>query len=177
MNQAQQQEAEIFDCDGTLCNVSSVRHYVTPPNRDFHSFHMASAFCPPHPEVVERVHEAKAKGRAVLVVTARMARYRTLTRKWLESCQIPFDSIWTRANDDFRKDAIVKREILAKIRANGFVVMKAYDDNPAVIEVWEDEGIETEIVPGWDDQFTGLLLPQDGLTMVRDSDRIGKGEK
>lgn len=177
MNQTQQQEAEIFDVDGTLCDVSSVRHYVTPPNRDFHSFHMASAFCPPHPKVVERVHEAKAKGRAVLVVTARMARYRTLTRKWLESCQIPFDSIWTRANDDFRKDAIVKREILAKIRANGFVVMKAHDDNPAVVEVWEDEGIETKIVPGWDDQFTGLLLPQDGLTVVRESDRIGKGEK
>ncbi len=177
MNQAQQQEAEIFDVDGTLCNVTSVRHYVTPPNRDFHSFHMASAFCPPHEVLVERVHEAKAKGRAVLVVTARMARYRTLTRKWLESCQIPFDSIWTRANDDFRKDAIVKREILAKIRANGFVVMKAHDDNPAVVEVWEDEGIETKIVPGWDDQFTGLLLPQDGLTVVRESDRIGKGEK
>lgn len=177
MKPTELQEAEIFDVDGTLCNVTSVRHYVTPPNRDFHSFHMASAFCPPNPEVVERVHEAKAKGRAAIVVTARMARYRTLTRKWLQSCEIPFDSLWMRANDDFRKDAIVKREILAKIRANGFVVMKAYDDNPAVTVVWEDEGIETVVVPGWDDQFTGLLLPQDGLTVVRETGHTGEGKQ
>src|ERR1044072_4738768 len=112
MKPTELQEAEIFDVDGTLCNVTSVRHYVTPPNRDFHSFHMASAFCPPHEEVVKRVQEAKAKGRAAIGVPARMARYRTLTRKWLQSCGIPFDSLWMRANDDFRKDAIVKREIL-----------------------------------------------------------------
>src|ERR1044072_7942469 len=107
MKPTELQEAEIFDVDGTLCNVTSVRHYVTPPNRDFHSFHMASAFCPPHAEVVKRVHEAKAKGRAAIVVTARMARYRTLTRKWLQSCGIPFDSLRMRATDDFRRDGRV----------------------------------------------------------------------
>jgi len=159
MNQQELPEAEIFDVDGTLCDVRSIRHYVTPPSRDFHSFHVASAFCPPNPEVVERVHEAKAKGRAVLVVTARMAKYRILTRKWLQSWEIPFDGLWTRGNDDFRKDAIVKREILGKIRLQ-YVVVKATDDNPAVAEVWMGEGIETEIVPGWDEQFPGLLVPR-----------------
>lgn len=161
MNHIELPEAELFDMDGTLCDVRGIRHYVTPPSRDFHRFHMASAFCPPNPEVVERVHEAKANGRAALIVTARMARYRTVTRKWLESLQIPFDGIWMRANDDLRKDAVVKREILARIRLQ-YVVVRAHDDNPAVVEVWEDEGIETLIVPGWDEQFTGLPLPGAG---------------
>jgi hypothetical protein len=156
-------EAELFDVDGTLCDVRSIRHYVTPPNRDFHSFHMASAFCPPNLEVVERLHEARGKGRAALIVTARMARYRTLTRKWLESCQIPFDGIWTRANDDLRKDYVVKKEILDRIRLQ-YRVIKAHDDNPAVIKLWEDEGIETEIVPGWDEQFTDPSLPHVSTT-------------
>lgn len=147
------QEAEIFDVDGTLCDVRGIRHYVTGPDRDFHSFHMASQFCPPNHEVVERVHEAKAKGRAVIVVTARLARYRLLTRRWLNAWDIPFDALRTRADGDFRKDAVIKREILRDLRRD-FIVVKAHDDNPAVITVWEEEGLETHIVPGWDEQFT-----------------------
>lgn len=149
----QLREAEIFDCDGTLCDVRGIRHYVTPPNRDFHSFHPASAFCPPNPEVVEWAHEARADGRAVLVVTARMRRYRILTRKWLTSWDIPFDGLWTRPDGDFRKDAVVKRQILAEIRALGYDPRRATDDNPEVLDVWDDEGLETRIVPGWHDQF------------------------
>lgn len=145
--------AEIFDVDGTLCDVRGIRHYVTPPNRDFHSFHLASAFCPPNPEVVEWAREARAEGRAVLVVTARMDRYRILTRKWLTSCNIPFDGLWTRPDGDFRKDAVVKRQILAEIRALGYDPRRATDDNPEVEKVWISEGLETRMVPGWDEQF------------------------
>lgn len=146
-------EAELFDVDGTLCDVRGIRHYVTGPKRNFHSFHMASAFCPPNPAVVERAHEARAKGRAVIVVTAREGKYRLLTRRWLTGWEIPFDGLWTRATGDQRPDAVVKREILAKIRLQ-YRVVKAHDDNPAVGEVWESEGIETVIEPGWDEQFT-----------------------
>lgn len=146
-------DAELFDVDGTLCDVRSIRHYVTPPNRDFHSFHLASAFCPPNPEVVEWAHEARAAGRAVLVVTARMRKYRILTRKWLTSWDIPFDGLWTRQDGDFRKDAVVKREILAEIRGLGYDPRRATDDNPEVTDVWADEGLEIRIVPGWNEQF------------------------
>lgn len=147
------QEAEIFDVDGTLCDVRGIRHYVAGENRDFHRFHMASQFCPPNHEVVERAHEARSSGRAVIVVTARMARYRALTRKWLNAWEIPFDALHTRRDGDFRKDAVIKREILTVIRRD-FVVVKAHDDNPDVIAVWQEEGLETKIVPGWNEQFT-----------------------
>lgn len=148
-------EAEVFDVDGTLCDVRGIRHYVTPPNRDFHRFHTASQFCPPNPEVVERVREAKARGRAVLVVTSRMARYRLLTRRWLRSCDIPFDLLRTRADDDFRKDSLVKLDILRELQLD-YDIRKAHDDNPDVIEnVWVANGIETVVVPGWDEQFEG----------------------
>jgi FMN phosphatase YigB (HAD superfamily) len=161
MNAIRRQKAELFDVDGTLCDVRGIRHYVTPPNKDFHAFHMASQFCPPNPEVVQRAREAKAKGKAVLVVTARMARYRTLTRKWLESCEIPYDALRTRREGDFRKDAVIKREILAELRLD-FDIDEAHDDNPAVAAVWEEEGIKVNLVPGWDEQFSGLLIPGQG---------------
>lgn len=152
MNHIELPEASIFDADGTLWNVDGIRHYVTPPHSNFHAFHMASIFCPPNPEVVERVHRAIELGRVPLLVTARMAKYRQVTKRWLERHEVPITSIWMRANDDFRKDAIVKREILAKIRLQ-YNPVDATDDNPAVIEVWEDEGLETHVVPGWDKQF------------------------
>jgi len=151
-------KAEIFDVDGTLCDVRGIRHYVTPPNRDFHSFHMASQFCPPNHEVVERAHEARAKGHAIAVVTSRLARYRMLTRRWLNAWDIPFDVLKTRKDGDFRKDAVVKREILAELRKD-FIIVKAHDDNPSVAEVWVEEGIEVNFVPGWDEQFSGLVIP------------------
>lgn len=152
MNQAKPQKAELYDVDGTLCDVRGIRHYVTSGSRDFHSFHMASQFCPPNHDVVEQARAARAEGRAVIVLTARMARYRMLTRRWLNSWDIPFDILRTRRDGDFRKDAVVKREILASLRRD-FDIVRAYDDNPAVIEVWQSEGIETVVVPGWDEQF------------------------
>ena len=42
----------------------------------------------------------------------------------------------------------VKRDILSTIRCHYDVVM-AVDDNPSVIALWEAEGIETIVVPGW----------------------------
>lgn len=148
MNHIELPKASIFDADGTLWDVSGIRHYVTPPHSNFHAFHMASIFCPPNPEVVTMVHEAIEEGRVPLLVTARMAKYRQVTKRWLERHEVPITSIWMRGNGDFRKDAIVKREILAKIRLQ-YDPVDATDDNPAVIEVWEDEGLKTRIVPGW----------------------------
>lgn len=152
MNGIELPEAELFDVDGTLCDVRGIRHYVTHPNRDFHSFHMASQFCPPNPEVVDLASEARAKGRTVIVLTARLARYRMLTRRWLNAWDIPFDVLRTRRDGDFRKDAVIKREILHELRQS-YRVVKAHDDNPAVIAVWEDEGLEVNVVPGWNEQF------------------------
>jgi phosphoglycolate phosphatase-like HAD superfamily hydrolase len=150
-------EAVIFDVDGTLCDVRSIRHLVAGPRRDFHSFHMRSVDCPPNEEVKEAAHHARQVGRAVIVVTARMECYRHVTSMWLALNQIPSDALYMRRDGDFRKDFLVKREILAKIRRRWNPV-HAWDDNPEVIALWQQENIECTVVPGWDD-------------------RIGKGEK
>jgi phosphoglycolate phosphatase-like HAD superfamily hydrolase len=142
-------KAVIFDCDGTLCDVSSIRHFVSGENRDFHSFHMASAGCPPHAHVVEAAHQAKADDLDVLVVTARMQQYRNVTAMWLALHGVPSDALFMRADGDFRKDFFVKKDILRRIRAR-WDVMHAWDDNPNVLELWRQESIPCTVVPGWD---------------------------
>ncbi|AEW98359.1 hypothetical protein SCATT_p01660 (plasmid) [Streptantibioticus cattleyicolor NRRL 8057 = DSM 46488] len=138
----------IFDMDGTLCDVRRIRHLIDGPG-SFHAFHTASVDCPPHAWVVDAARAHHAAGRAVLVVTARSARYRHHTAWWLALHGVPSEAMWMRGRQDHRPDYAVKRDILASIRRRYRPVM-AYDDNPEVIRLWREEGIGVEVVPGWD---------------------------
>jgi hypothetical protein len=68
---------------------------------------------------------------------------------WLLLHDVPFDEIYMRKYDDFRKDYEVKRDILSMIRADGYDVTVAYDDNPNIWRLWDEEDIACVQVPGW----------------------------
>lgn len=148
----QRKQAVIVDVDGTLCDVSGVRHYVVadPQKRNFDLFHRASALCPAIPGTLAWVARQHAVGRSVIVVTSRKRRYEFLTRRWLRKWGVPVDHLLMRADDDERADDLVKADILARIRVRGFDVVAAIDDNPAVLALWRREGIPVTVVPGWD---------------------------
>jgi hypothetical protein len=141
-------EAVIFDVDGTLCDVRSIRHLIDGPG-GFRAFHRASIDCPPNDWVVEAARREHAAGRAVLIVTGRDAEHRNVTAMWLALHQVPSDAMWMRGHGDSRKDYVVKREILRWIRAL-YRPVHAWDDQPAICRLWEEEGIPVTVVPGWD---------------------------
>lgn len=142
--------AVIFDVDGTLCDVRGIRHHVRVRPKNFDAFHGESIDCPPHQHVVDNTHAVAASGSAVLVVTARRHRWRYHTILWLHENAVPYDQLYMRADHDHRKDVEVKRELLRHIKADGYHVTMAWDDNPAVITLWESEGIPVTVVPGWE---------------------------
>lgn len=144
--------AVIFDVDGTLCDVSSIRHLIMSKSkhRNFDHFHRASVFCPAHEHVLAALHQALADGHHALVVTARKDTWLDLTVNWLGHVGATFTEIHARRHDDDRPDRIVKQEILHLIQQT-YDVVHAWDDNPAVIQLWLDEGIPVTVVPGWDD--------------------------
>lgn len=144
-------EAVIVDVDGTLVDVSSIRHYVCsdPKRRDFESFHKASALCPPIGDTFAWADGHRKQGRAVFVVTARERKWDFLTRRWLRKWGFQLDGLFMRATGDYRPDGVVKGEILERIRERGFTVVAAIDDNPSVVEVWQSRGIPVTVVPGW----------------------------
>lgn len=142
-------DAVIFDVDGTLCDVSSVRHHVRGKPRNFDAFHSASLSCPPHAHVADAARTAHAEGLAVIVVSARQERWRRPTEFWLAMHDIPSDHLYLRDDTDGRQDVEVKRDILARVRQR-YTVVAAWDDNPSVIELWESENIAVTVVPGWD---------------------------
>lgn len=153
-------QAVIVDMDGTLVNVSSIRHYVkrgcqypdgsVRQNKDFHAFHSESATCPPIPSTVARVELLRGLGYKIIIVTARSRRYRTPTVWWLLWNKIETDDLFMRRDHDYRPDYEIKKDLLVEIRKRYTPVM-AIDDNPAVLRLWEDEGIFTVRVPGWEE--------------------------
>lgn len=154
MKMRARRDAVIVDMDGTLANVSSIRHLVDgiKTKKDFTAFHTASEFVPSNKQAIDYCIKAHKAGHAVLIVTARMEMWREVTERFLERELIPYAPVtaqYHRADGDYRKDREVKAEILAQIRET-YNVVGACDDNPNVVELWEAEGIPTEIVPGWD---------------------------
>ncbi|QAY02815.1 hypothetical protein SEA_SHAOBING_84 [Mycobacterium phage Shaobing] len=145
--------ARILDVDGTLCNVTSVRHYVMRPRelKDFDAFHAASAGCPPNQVALDYAAETAALGMVPVVVTARMERWRGVTRAWLdEHMPVPYDGPFHRQDGDTRSDRIVKLEILRYLRRH-YDIRGAIDDNPEVVDLWRSQGIPVTVVPGWID--------------------------
>jgi phosphoglycolate phosphatase-like HAD superfamily hydrolase len=144
----QKRDAAIFDCDGTLVDVRGIRHLIKSPG-GFDAFHYASASCPPNAWVVERAMEHHRNGDAVLIVTGRTEKFRRLTGWWLADHGVPSDALEMRPNGDYRKDFVIKEKILRGLRLQ-YNIIKAYDDNPAVIDLWKREGIPYTVVPGWE---------------------------
>lgn len=147
--------AVIFDMDGTLADVSGIRHHIVPPNpkpkgwfKDFHAFHSESVNVPANPHVVNHAQCASLLGNKVLIVTARRAMYRNQTAWFLALNNIPSDALYMRGDKDGRPDYEVKKDILASIRTR-YNVIHAVDDNPAVIKLWQENGIPTTVVEGF----------------------------
>lgn len=139
-------DAIIFDMDGTLCDVSSIRHYVTGDRKDFRAFHEASRFMPTIGMVEDAARRAAARGFRVLVVTARDARFERATRDFLVRHAIPCDALFMRPWGDQRRDTSVKADILATIRDLGYRPVLAYDDREDIAGVWTAAGIPTILI-------------------------------
>jgi len=146
----------VFDIDGTLADVSSVRHHVINIHneakfkKNFDKFHEESVSCPPIRWVLASALDAKGMGFRVIQVTARQEKYRPHTSWWLADNYVPSDGLYMRANGDFRPDYVVKREILDRLILR-YDIRKAFDDNPNVVRLWSEYDIPCVVVPGWID--------------------------
>jgi phosphoserine phosphatase len=147
----------LVDMDGTLANVSGIRHMVDglKQKKDFHAFHRASEFVPANKQAIDFCKRHHKAGNGIVIVTARMEEWKPHTtrfynRELVEAHGVPVLDSFYRPNGDYRKDYEVKKEILTRIREL-YIPVAAIDDNPNIITLWEEEQIpEIEIVPGWD---------------------------
>jgi hypothetical protein len=90
----------------------------------------------------------KSLGRyPILFVSGRPSKYKDVTREWLIKHGLfnPFLDgkllLWMRPDGDRRDDDIVKRELLGRIRMEGYEPVIAFDDRDRVVKMWRDNGI------------------------------------
>jgi len=121
--------------------------------KDFNAFHRASEFVPANRQAIDFCARHHKAGHDILVVTARMEMWRGATTRFLERelvPHVPYAGLWHRADGDYRKDREIKTEIFEDL-SQRYNIVAACDDNPAIIELWEEKAIpEIEIIPGWD---------------------------
>lgn len=143
-------KAVIADMDGTLANVSGIRHHVVSRPKNFDAFHAASEFVPANVQAIEFCRRHFASGHVIVVVTARMQKWEPATRRWLDrNMPVPFDGPFHRQDGDLRPDVQVKREI-HRYLIRHYDIRGAVDDNPKVVALWHELGIPTEVIPGWE---------------------------
>lgn len=148
-------KAIIFDVDGTLANVDPYIHYIRNVHnssnfkKDFDKFHSESINAEPNQEVVEMLNKAFFDQYHVLVVTSRNESWRGVTSYWLAKNDIGHHALYMRKDNDFRPDYEVKKDILLNIKKHWDIV-HAVDDNPSVLKLWHEYGIETTKIGTWD---------------------------
>ena len=92
--------------------------------------------------VADRLRKHKQLGEKVIIVSGREDSCMDLTKEWLEFYNIPYDDIFMRKKDDFRKDSIIKKEIFENEINPKYNVLFVYDDRNQVVKTWRELGVK-----------------------------------
>ncbi|MDR2679934.1 MAG: zeta toxin family protein [Tannerella sp.] len=80
-----------------------------------------------------------ANGYNVLLLSGREEIFREPTLRFLSKFSIPCHQLWMRKAKDYRKDAVIKREIFDREIAGKYRIEFVLDDRDQVVEMWRKE--------------------------------------
>jgi phosphoglycolate phosphatase-like HAD superfamily hydrolase len=144
----------IFDIDGTLLDISHRLKFIQQKPKDWNAFRdpKQKRWDEPIMPIVHIFNALLADGHNVIVASARTRDEENDTRDSLvfhipeitaikgdNSFLIPF---YMRRIKDYRKDTIVKKEMLDIMRIDGYDPVMVFDDRPSVIAMWHEQGLK-----------------------------------
>ncbi len=91
--------------------------------------------------VIKALYHSDYEDNNIIITSARNERHRDVTMKQLSLAGVNYDAMYLRDDGDMRPDDIVKEELLAKIRADGYKPTIAFDDRNQVVNKWRELGI------------------------------------
>lgn len=143
----------IFDIDGTITNNNHRQHFVDRAlsKKDWKSFNEGMKYDIPHSPVCMILNGLVAINLKIVLCSGRGEEYRQITEEWLKKWWVHYDALYMRPAGDFRSDVIVKRELLNKIMADGYIPRLVVDDRNSVIEMWKEAGLFVFAVNGGSD--------------------------
>ncbi len=139
-------QAVLYDFHGTLADTREIVHLVK--ERKFDEFYTASLSCPPIPGVVLAARHSHRAGYVNILFTGMREQYRDGLLNWLREQDVHIDILRMRPDESREKDFVLKRSMFLEV-AQEFSVIRAWEDSPAVIDLWARQGIRVVTVPGW----------------------------
>ena len=131
-----------MDVDGVLSDASGRQHLLASEPKSWAAFFEASVQDPPISEGI-RLVAGLVDDRAMVLVTARPARLADTTVAWLERNSVSWDLLVMRRDGDHRSSPEVKSEALEGLRADGYEVQLALDDDPGNARMYRAAGVLT----------------------------------
>lgn len=132
--------AIIFDLDGTLADCRHRQYHVK--HKDWNSFYAGIGEDGPIKELFALKECLYHAGYKIILCSGRPDEHREATISWLTEHEFgPFDELYMRATGDYRKDHIVKSQLLDGMITDGYEPFLVIDDRPTVVAMWRERGL------------------------------------
>ena len=132
----------VFDIDGTIADCSHRLPHILGLKKDWPAFFKDIALDKPIQPIIDLLITLEASNRIVLCSGRPMEHFKT-TLDWVQE-HVGGDyvsGIYMRAIGDYRKDHIIKAELLDKIKADGYDPWLVVDDRSSVVAMWREKGL------------------------------------
>ena len=132
----------VFDLDGTICNIEHRRGFVASKPKNFKAFVAAIPLDTPYEDIVFLAKTFYELGHTVLLCSGRGEEEREVTVKQMENFGVKFAKLFMRKSKDYRKDSLVKVDLLVEIRAEFGEPTLWFDDRQQVVDAIRAQGIK-----------------------------------
>jgi hypothetical protein len=132
--------AVIFDIDGVLSEAAGRQHFIERGNRDWSAFFEACGDDPVIEEIA-RLLELLDSSLAVVLLTGRPLRVRPQTLAWLHRYGLRWDLLVMREQGDYAQVTTFKQKTVVDLRARGFDLRLAFEDDPSNHAMYVADGI------------------------------------
>ena len=142
----------VFDIDGTLADCSHRLHHIQKRPKDWGAFFAGASDDKPIDHVVGVCRALILNGETVVFASGRSDECHDQTRRWLDrhvSLRALISPLYMRRAGDHRDDVVVKMELLAQLRADGYEPIMVFDDRDRVVAAWRAAGVPcAQVAPG-----------------------------
>jgi hypothetical protein len=132
--------AVVFDLDGVLSDAAGRQHFIEWGRRDWDAFFDA---CGDDPLVAEvaRLLELLDPSLRIVLLTGRPVRVQPQTLAWLAHYRLRWDVLVMRDRGNYAQVSRFKRAAVTDLRARGFELLLAFEDDPRNRDMFHGEGI------------------------------------
>lgn len=148
-----------LDVDGTVADLTHRRVYVATKPKNWPAFEKTMDQDTPIQHVIDAAMALKDAGWTVVIMTGRGIHNKDVTEDWLQRHGVRYDAIYTRNYErdedgnivmkkdgvtpkpDYRRDDLVKYDLLVQARKDGYDPTAVFDDRDQVVRMWRANDI------------------------------------